>query len=128
VKKEVTTKWKPGGNPLGRPLGSRSKFSEAAVADLLTDWTAHGPEVLARVRQTDPATYLRVAFTVIPKDVALTVEQTGPGNLNASLWSRLRPILDLIERHAPADADPAEVLDAVEHALRSQFAVTIASK
>jgi hypothetical protein len=92
---------------------------------LLADWTAHGPDVLQRVRMTDPSTYLRVAFAVIPRDVALTVEHQGPGNLNPSLWSRLRPILDLIEQHAPADADPAEVLETVEHALRSQFATPI---
>ena len=48
--------WKPGqsGNPLGRPQGTRSKFSEAAMANLLDDWTKHGPGVLAKVRAEVP--------------------------------------------------------------------------
>jgi hypothetical protein len=32
-------------------IGSRVKFSEAAMANLLDDWTSHGPAVLVRVRE-----------------------------------------------------------------------------
>src|SRR6266581_900025 len=113
------------GNPLGRPQGARSKFSEAAVADLLADWTEHGPDVLARVRQTDPSTYLRVAFTVIPKDVAMTVEQVGPGGVSADAWALMRPILDFLPQIFPLGSDPAAVLKEVEHSLRSSFAKLI---
>src|SRR4029434_2804544 len=72
--------WKPGqsGNPLGRPQGARSKFSETAVANLLEDWTTHGPGVLATVRAYDPSTYLRVAFSIIPKDVQIALETRCP--------------------------------------------------
>ena len=45
--------------PSGRPVGSRSKFSEAMVADFAADWNEHGAGVLERVRMPDPATYLR---------------------------------------------------------------------
>ncbi|WP_371180077.1 DUF5681 domain-containing protein [Bradyrhizobium sp. URHA0013] len=62
MNKQVASRWKPGqsGNPLGRPQGTRSKFSEQACADALADWTSNGASVLERVRATDPSTYLRV--------------------------------------------------------------------
>jgi hypothetical protein len=71
--------FKPGqsGNPSGRPRGARSKFGEAFVQDFLTTWTetrghggkAAGLETLRGVRDNDPATYLRVAASVLPKEV-----------------------------------------------------------
>jgi hypothetical protein len=71
--------WKPGtSGPLGRPQGSRAKFSETAMAHLLEDWTRHGPAVLVEVRAKDPSTYLRVAFGTLPKDVAISIENRGP--------------------------------------------------
>jgi hypothetical protein len=45
-----------------------------AMTNLLDDWTTHGPAVLARVREEDPSTYLRVAFNTLPKDVAISIE------------------------------------------------------
>jgi Family of unknown function (DUF5681) len=77
--------WKPGqsGNPLGRPVGAKEKFSEQARADALADWMANGPDVLAKVRNADPSTYLRVLFTIIPKDVTVSIEQrSGPMDSN----------------------------------------------
>ena len=61
VKNKAATLWKKGqsGNLAGRPPGSRNKFSEDVVAAFAVDWAAGGPEVIARVRQTDPSTYLR---------------------------------------------------------------------
>jgi hypothetical protein len=118
--------WKPGqsGNPLGRPQGARSKFSEQACADALADWTAHGESVLARVRATEPATYLRVLFSIIPKDVAISIEQrTGP--LQSDEMRMLRRLVDMIETCAPTDAEKDVVFACLEEALRSQFAKQI---
>jgi hypothetical protein len=57
VKNRATTLWKKGqsGNLAGRPLGSRNKFSEAALADLAADCEAGGAKAIARVRMTDPS-------------------------------------------------------------------------
>jgi hypothetical protein len=118
--------WKKGqsGNPLGRPLGARAKFSEQACADALADWTAHGSNVLARVRATDPSTYLRVLFSIIPKDVAISIEQrTGP--LQSQEMQMLRRLVDMIEACAPADADKDTVFALLETSLRSHFAKQI---
>ena len=63
--------WKPGqsGNPNGRPKGSRNRLGEAFVADLLADWEKHGVSTLEQAREKDPAAYLRVVASLLPKDV-----------------------------------------------------------
>jgi hypothetical protein len=87
-------------NPVGRPIGSRSKFSEAMVADFLADWHEHGTDVLARVRMTEPATYLRVAAVLVPKEMKVEVKQDAPGNLD-----RVREVLEILEAAGVRDAD-----------------------
>lgn len=64
-------KWKPGvsANPAGRPKGSRSKFAEVFLKDFLADWELNGAEVIARCREEDPATFLRVAASILPKEL-----------------------------------------------------------
>jgi len=63
--------WKPGqsGNPAGRPLGARSKFSLAFYEDLLDVWTEHGKEAMVMTAKKDPATFVRVAASLMPKQV-----------------------------------------------------------
>jgi hypothetical protein len=87
-------------NPVGRPIGSRSKFSEAIVSDFLADWHQHGTDVLEQVRKKDPATYLRVASVLVPKEMKVEVKQDGPGNLD-----RVRELLEILENAGVKDAD-----------------------
>jgi hypothetical protein len=87
-------------NPVGRPVGSRSKFSEAMVSDFLRDWHNHGSDVLERVRQTEPATYLRVAAVLVPKEMNIAVEQKAPGNLD-----KVRELLDILDAAGVESAD-----------------------
>ena len=81
---EKPWRWKSGesGNPLGRPKGSRNAFSAAFVGDLQASWVQHGPGVLEKVAAQDPGRYLGICASIIPKDVALTVEQRLPGPLS----------------------------------------------
>jgi hypothetical protein len=71
--------WKKGqsGNPGGRSKGARTKLSDAFIRILARDWEKHGESVVSRVRESDPATYMRVIAGLLPKDVTLdaTVEQ-----------------------------------------------------
>jgi hypothetical protein len=121
----VSTKWKPGqsGNPLGRAVGSRNRFSEAACADALADWTANGPSILERVRATDPSTYLRVLFSIIPKDIAVSIEnRTGP--MDAVEMQAMRRLVALIQ--ATANAVDSEIVFAwIEEDLRARVAKQI---
>lgn len=63
--------FKPGvsPNPSGRPKGSRHKFAEVFLKDFLADWELHGAEVIQRCREEDPAVFLKVAASILPKDL-----------------------------------------------------------
>ena len=63
--------WKPGqsGNPAGRPKGSRNKLEESFLSDLLTDWEGHGAEAIAAAREEDPVSYVKIAASLMPKQV-----------------------------------------------------------
>ena len=50
----------PGNGSTGRPKGARNRLGERFLHDLHQDWQVHGPGVLARVREEEPGTYLRV--------------------------------------------------------------------
>jgi hypothetical protein len=74
AKKQRGRPFEPGrsGNPAGRPRGSRNKLGEDFIAAVAQDWADHGSEVLARVRQTSPAAYLRTVATLVPQQLAIT--------------------------------------------------------
>jgi hypothetical protein len=117
--------WKPGqsGNPLGRPQGARSKFSEQACADALKDWTTNGAATLERVRVTDPSTYLRVLFSIIPKDIAVSIEnRTGP--MDSAEMQMMRRLVAMIQATASA-VDPETVFAWIEEDLRARVAKQI---
>src|SRR5262245_35942094 len=65
-----TNLWQPGqsGNPAGRAHGSRNKLSEEVICALLRDFRQHGQKAVARVRQTQPAAYLKVLALLVPRE------------------------------------------------------------
>lgn len=73
--------WQPGksGNPKGRAKGSRHKFSECFMKDFLADWEMAGAGAIQRVRLEEPAAYLRVAASLIPKELNI---KEGSGELD----------------------------------------------
>lgn len=60
----------------GRKRGSRNRLTETFIAAVETDFAEHGPEALAKLRADDPAAYLRVVASLIPRDLILKREQT----------------------------------------------------
>jgi hypothetical protein len=69
--------WRPGqsGNPAGRPKGSRGKFGEAFLTDFLDDWEEHGKAAIKQVREERPQDYLKVAASILPKEVKVQVSE-----------------------------------------------------
>ena len=69
--------WEKGqsGNLQGRPKGSRHKLAESFINDVQEDWKVNGKEALAKVRADDPATYLRVVASILPKEIEVEVGQ-----------------------------------------------------
>lgn len=120
--------WKPGqsGNPLGRPQGARSKFSEKACADALADWTANGAATLERVRATDPSTYLRVLFSIIPKDIAVSIENRGP--MEREEMQKVRRLVEIIDACGAGGLNPETVFGWIEEDLRARLATPITAE
>jgi hypothetical protein len=58
----------------GRPKGARNKLQEAFWKDFAATWEAHGQSALEKVAQDDPSTFVRVAASVMPKEIEATVE------------------------------------------------------
>jgi hypothetical protein len=65
-----TNIWQPGqsGNPAGRAHGSRNKLTEEVICALLRDFRQHGQKAVARVRQTQPAAYLKILALLVPRE------------------------------------------------------------
>src|SRR5262249_15452428 len=61
----------------GRPASIRTRLSGAFLRDFLADWEANGATAIKIVRQRDPSTYLRVAASILPRE--LMVEQVTTG-------------------------------------------------
>lgn len=57
------------GNPKGRPKGSRNKLGEAFVSDFMAVWTEKGMAAIEKLADADPATFVRVAASIIPKEL-----------------------------------------------------------
>lgn len=109
-------------NPLGRPKGSRNAFSAIFVGDLTASWAQHGPAVLDKVAARDPSRFLGVCASVLPKDVALTIE-ARTGALSEPDMEILRTIREAIP--GANDRQPGEVLNFVLEAVRAHSAPTI---
>src|SRR6516225_3663830 len=73
--------WSSGvsGNPNGRPLGSRTVFSQAFLKDLAEVWSDEGREAMLKTAKTNPTVFVATCARLMP-DVKLTVEQQLPGN------------------------------------------------
>ncbi|SFJ72487.1 hypothetical protein SAMN05216525_13347 [Bradyrhizobium sp. Gha] len=63
--------WKPGecGHP--NPGGRRRRLTEAFITDFQTIWETEGLAAILRVARSDPPTFVKVAASLLPKDINL---------------------------------------------------------
>ena len=64
------------GNPAGRPKGSRHKLTESFLKDIVAAWELHGAKALEMLAANDQATFVKVAASLMPKQVEAEVEHT----------------------------------------------------
>jgi hypothetical protein len=111
------TPWKPGqnANPNGRPIGSRTVFSDNFVRDLASVWSEEGRETMVKTARSNPAVFFATCARLIPNDVRVTVEQSLPGNLSAQDWQVMREIVEAVKLAVPdaSSKPPGEVLEYV---------------
>src|SRR5262249_57234150 len=117
-------RWLPGqsGNPNGRPLGARTEFSNSFMRDLARVWAKQGGHIIEKVATDDPSRFFAVAASLIPRDVAISIEQRLPGGLSSDDWSIVLEVMGAVKAALP-DANarrPGEVMEHVLSALRAR--------
>jgi hypothetical protein len=110
-----------GNGSTGRPKGARNRLGERFLHDLHQDWQVHGPSVLARVREEEPGTYLRViaalAAHLTPRAAPQEPPAPDPFRLSSSFppprpnpeITRLCEAIIALEPRRPADLSEAEL-------------------
>src|SRR5512136_290731 len=53
----------------GRPRGSRNRLGEMFLQALAQDFDEHGAEAIAECRLTNPAVYVRVVASLLPREI-----------------------------------------------------------
>jgi hypothetical protein len=121
--------WPPGvsGNPNGRPVGSRTVFSQSFLKDLASVWAERGRAAMEKTAIDQPGVFFATCARLIGPEVKLTIEQTLPGNLSMEDWQVMREIVAAVRQAIPdaAGAPPGAVLEHVLSALRQADAKLI---
>jgi len=62
-------------NPNGRPKGARHKLGQSFLQKLAKHWQQYGDDALHRTWEKEPATYVKVIASLLPKEVSLTADK-----------------------------------------------------
>ena len=54
-------------NPGGKPVGARTALSNTFLKTLRADFDKHGKEAIERVREENPAIYVKIIADILPK-------------------------------------------------------------
>ena len=115
--------WPPGvsGNPNGRPVGSRTVFSQSFLKDLASVWAERGRAAMEKTAIDQPGVFFATCARLIGPEVKLTIEQTLPGNLSMEDWQVMREIVAAVRQAIPdaSSKPPGAVLEHVLGALQA---------
>ena len=81
--------WQKGNSAGGRTRGSRNKYAEDFLDDMHDAWKVYGRPVLMTAALTDPVSFLRVAASLIPRDIEISVTHTSAERLSDDELVRL---------------------------------------
>lgn len=105
----VKSRWVKGqsGNPGGKPTGARTRLQGAFLYALAEDFEEHGKKAIQNCRTDDPAAYLRVVASLMPKEIELTrpFDDLTDEQLDAACEA-LRAIAVAADRGAGTPASP----------------------
>ncbi len=75
VERDGQGRFLSGNNGGGRKKGSRNRLTETFLAAIEGDFAEHGADVLEKLRTDDPAAYLRIIASLVPRGLLLKREQ-----------------------------------------------------
>src|SRR5262245_56689806 len=95
--------WQPGesGNPNGRPVGARARFTEQFAADVAEAWRKHGAGIVDQMATTEPMRFAELCARLMPKDVSMTLQQRLPGNLEPDDWAVVMEVMGAVKQALP---------------------------
>jgi hypothetical protein len=127
--KVIGRPWRPGesGNPNGRPVGARGRFTEKLAADVAEAWRKHGAGIVDLMATQEPMRFAELCARLMPKDVSLTLQQRLPGGLEADDWALALEVFQAVRDALPnaGDQQPGQVLTFVRDTIRSHSAQLI---
>ena len=65
------TRFQPGQDSRGKQKGARDRLSTKFLTALADDFEQNGVKALREVRTKDPATYMRVCASIVPKELEI---------------------------------------------------------
>ena len=82
----------------GRPKGSRNKLTERFMDTIANDFAEHGAEAIAKVRIDDPATYLKIVGSLVPRELIMQREESPAINSAEITDEELVEVIDKRKR------------------------------
>jgi hypothetical protein len=64
-----------GNNGGGRKKGSRNRLTDTFIAAIENDFAQYGADALTKLREDDPAAYIKVVAGLVPRDLIMKREQ-----------------------------------------------------
>jgi len=80
------------GNPDGRPPGARGRFTEQFYRDLAATWASHGKKAMELTAAIEPAKFIAICASLIPRSVQLDLNARLPGSLAVSFQQVVHPV------------------------------------
>jgi hypothetical protein len=102
--------WQPGesGNPNGRPVGNRNKLTEKFIAALHDDFVQFGRAVISKVRDKQPAIYLKVIASILPRQYNFKNESAFDGMTDDQLNEMLGSVRRILTARSPEGTGSGE--------------------
>ena len=74
--RDTSGRFLTGNNGGGRPKGSRNKLTDQFLSAISDDFAEHGAEAIAKVRSSDPAAYLKLVGSLLPRGLIMKREES----------------------------------------------------
>jgi hypothetical protein len=88
----------------GRRKGSRNKLTERFLDTIADDFAEHGADAIAKVRVDDPAAYLKIVGSLIPRELIMQREEASPVNAAVITHEELVEYIDERKRQQSIEA------------------------